>query len=120
VSVELNVINTNWREVTILGSKWSVIFATSKEDPFLETRDGYCDKTSRRIVICDKEPDCELDRFFVHQNKVLRHEIIHAFLFESGLAECFEHQPGHDETYLDWFAIQFPKMLDVFRELNCL
>lgn len=107
-------------EVIILGSLWTVEITTSKVDPFLETRDGYTDKTSRKIVICDKEPDCELDNFIIHRNKVMRHEIIHAFLFESGLAECFEHQPGHDETYLDWFAMQFPKMLEVFNELKCL
>ena len=108
------------RNVDILGSKWTVFITTSDKDPFLKTRDGYADKTSRKIVVCDKESDCELEDFVVYRNKVLRHEIIHAFLFESGLSECFEHTTGHDETYLDWFASQFPKMLKVFTELDCL
>lgn len=51
----------------------------------------------------------------------MRHEIIHAFLFESGLSENFTHpEYGHDETYVDWIASQFPKMCEVFKEVGCL
>lgn len=45
----------------------------------------------------------------------------HAFLFESGLSENFTHpEYGHDETYVDWIASQFPKMCEVFKEVGCL
>ena len=27
---------------------------------------------------------------------------------------------GHDETYVDWIASQFPKMCEVFKEVGCL
>ena len=51
---------------------------------------------------------------------VLRHEIIHAFLNESGLKDNFEHtsHAGHEETMVDWIAIQFPKIATVYKELG--
>lgn len=54
------------------------------------------------------------------QKKQLRHEIIHAFLSESGLQSNWQHieQFGHDETTIDWFAIQSPKMFKVFADLK--
>lgn len=85
--------------VNILGTAYEIIEATAAEDAMLEKCDGYCDK----------------------QKKVVRHEIIHAFLFESGLSENFTHpEYGHDETYVDWIASQFPKMCEVFKEVGCL
>lgn len=55
------------------------------------------------------------------QKENLRHEIIHAFLFESGLGFNLEHrESGHEETLIDWLAIQFPKILEVFKEADCL
>lgn len=107
-------------DVTILGASWTIEVTDSTKDPALSTRDGYCDKTSRKIVVCDREDDCDLENFIMHRNKVMRHELLHAFLFESGLGECFEHTNGHDETFIDWFAIQSPKFYEVYRQLNCL
>ena len=56
------------------------------------------------------------------QKKQLRHEIIHAFLSESGLQCNWQHmeQFGHDETTVDWFAIQSPKIFEVFKELELI
>lgn len=47
------------------------------------------------------------------ERKVLRHEIIHAFLHESGL-----HDLAMDEQIVDWLAIQFPKINQMFEELE--
>lgn len=59
------------------------------------------------------------DKFLI--DKVLRHEIIHAFLFESGLQENYHNEKwGHDEIMIDWFAIQFPKIQKAFYEADCL
>ena len=54
--------------------------------------------------------------------KQLRHEIIHAFLSESGLSVNFEHcsKFGHEETMVDWIAIQFPKIHKVYEELGIM
>ena len=107
--------------VNILGTEYEIIEATAAEDAMLEKCEGYCDKTVKTIVISKKAKDCDLKDFSVYQKKVMRHEIIHAFLFESGLSENFTHpEYGHDETYVDWIASQFPKMCEVFKEVGCL
>lgn len=107
--------------IDVLGVEYTVEKKTKAENPFLETCDGYCDKTSCCIVVATKDDECNIADFDRYQKKVMRHEIIHAFLFESGLAENWKHEEwGHDETVIDWFAIQFPKLLKAFKAADCL
>lgn len=107
--------------VSILGAEYTVERRTKENCKLLKECDGFCDKTSRRIVVREKDDDDELDDFKEYQKKVLRHEIIHAFLFESGLHENFRKSEwGHDETTVDWIAVQFPKMLAVFEQCGAL
>lgn len=53
----------------------------------------------------------------------MRHEITHAFFFESGLQESsLQYCNGwaENEEMVDWVAVQFPKMLQVFKEAECI
>lgn len=109
-------------KINILGTEYSLQYLSSKEDKKLENLDGYTDSYLKRIVI---EKDFE-NRLFDetkiknYQNKILRHEIIHAFLFESGL-ECNSlkiYNWAENEEMVDWFAIQSPKIFDVFNDLD--
>lgn len=105
------------QKVNILGTEYKVI-----REPFKDKDiDGYCDYTSKEIRIRDDNVN-EVGDFDELMRKQLRHEIIHAFFAESGLQENFEHykQFGHEETIVDWFAIQFPKIMKVFKELEIL
>ena len=106
----------------ILGTEYSLQYLSSKEDKKLENLDGYTDFYLKRIVV---EKDFE-NRLFDetkiknYQNKILRHEIIHAFLFESGL-ECNSlkvYNWAENEEMVDWFAIQSPKIFDIFNDLD--
>lgn len=107
--------------VNILGTEYTIEERTESEDASLKEDDGYCDKTTKLIVITKKTDECDLGDFEVYRRKILRHEIVHAFLFESGLHENFTHPThGHDELYVDWIAVQFPKMLEVFKKVGCL
>ena len=107
--------------VNILGTVYSVYARSEEEDKYLKDCDGYCDKTTKEIVVKAESEDCDLGDYEVYRKKVLRHEIIHAFLFESGLHENFRHSEfGHDETYVDWIAVQFPKMIAAFTEVDAL
>lgn len=83
--------------------------------------DGYCDDTSKVIVI-RKDNYNNVEDFNYLMRKQLRHEIIHAFLSESGLSSNFQHcnNFGHEETMVDWIAIQFPKIYKVYATLNIL
>lgn len=109
------------KKVNVLGTEYTVSVVSKSEDPQLEYCDGYCDKTSKKIVVIAKPDDNELENYEEYLKKVVRHEIIHAFLFESGLHENFMHNgSGHDETTVDWIAVQFPKMLKAFKEADAI
>lgn len=109
-------------KVDILGTEYTVEYRKREDDNFLNNnRDGYCDKTVKLIVVEDTPKETSLGDYDVYKKTVMRHEIIHAFLFESGLHECFLHtESGHDETYVDWIATQFPKILEVYKKVGCL
>lgn len=105
------------KTVLILGTEYTIVY-----EPFEKKgEDGYCDCTSKEIHIRNDNA-YEVGNFEWLQKKQLRHELIHAFLCESGLESNYEHykQYGHEETMVDWIAIQFPKILNVFQELDVL
>lgn len=107
--------------ISILGTPYKVFFRSVNDDVLLNSADGYMDKSVKHIVIADKAHDCELKDFEAYQKAVLRHEIIHAFFEESGLSTCVENKSyGVMETYVDWFAIQAPKIYAVFKQLNII
>ena len=116
-SVTLKATNIN-----ILGSEWSIDYKTPETDGALSNARGYTNYASRRIVInMSTRGFFTTDEYLFYLKKVLRHEIIHAFLFESGLGKNLEHRKlGHEETMVDWIALQFPKIYQAFREADCL
>lgn len=105
--------------INILGTKYLFKFASRESDKYLAECDGYCDKTSNIIAVLSEDPKSNYDNYKNYQKKVVRHEIIHAYLNESGLQENYEHsrQFGHDETMIDWFAIQLPKINRTIKEV---
>ena len=108
-------------KLSILGSEWTIEYCNADADPQLKENGGYTDHSVKLIVIANKRDDCEIQDFQCMQKENLRHEIIHAFLFESGLGFNLEHREfGHEEIMIDWIAIQFPKILKVFEEVGCL
>lgn len=109
-------------KLNILGSEWDVEYRNVDADPILlDGNGGYTDSSINLIVISNRKQDDEVADFKEIQKRYLRHEIIHAFLYESGLGESFTHPDyGHEETMVDWIAIQFPKILEVFKEADCL
>lgn len=104
-------------KVDILGTKYKIKY----KDFGKEDQDGYCDPTKKEIVI-RKDNFYKAGDFDLLSKRNLRHEIIHAFLAESGLQENWQHSSefGHDETTVDWIAIQFPKLKKVFKKLDIL
>ena len=103
--------------VSILGTPYKII----RKEFGDKDCDGECDYTSHEITLRTDNIN-DVGDFDAMMKKQLRHEIIHAFMAESGLQANFEHyrQFGHNETTVDWFAIQFPKMLEVFKQVGAL
>lgn len=112
-------------KVNILGTEYSIKFGDENKYPSLNGIDGYCDSSTKEIVVDDmKEAENHIGakgNLAEYQKTCVRHEIIHAFMEESGLSANFEHKTiGIEETTVDWFAIQSPKIFAVFKELGIL
>jgi hypothetical protein len=116
------------KNVNILGANYKIqTNASEAKDKDLAGRFGYCSYVDHRIVIADLNTiegwaDENEDVKASQIKETLRHEIIHAFLFESGLggSSVGVGQWALNEEMVDWFAMQFPKMVEVFRIAGCL
>jgi hypothetical protein len=94
--------------VNILGTTYLITAKTQEEDSYLHGLDGYTDYIDKRIVVADRMNEHKSDEVIA---RAVRHEVIHAFLHESGLAFNWRRKKkGHDETAIDWLAIQWPKI----------
>ena len=104
------------KQINVLGTSYTVKRESEVNDPKLKECDGYCDDTMKLCVVADFVPDTmSKGNLEEYQKKVIRHEIIHAFLFESGMAEM-----SADESFVDWIAYQFPKLHQAFQEAECI
>lgn len=103
--------------MNILGTEYQL----QVDDEYLEdcNLDGACMGYDKLIKIRNVESMLERkDSVAVKQkryNEVLRHEIIHAFLSESGMDDW-----SRDEVLVNYLAMQFPKLVELFNEQGCL
>ena len=101
--------------VTILGTAWKIVLRKKKEDAYLKGIGGYCDNTIKTIVIRKqrKSPHPnECSDLRAYERGCLRHEIVHAFMFESGLSHD-SYGARHwalNEEMVDWIAQQHTKI----------
>ena len=115
----------NDRKVNILGTEYIVKERALAEDELLDSRDGYTDWTTREIVV-RREQEWEegtLKKMDSYIREVLRHEIVHAFFFESGLDASVNSVFGSwakNEEMVDWFAIQGQKIYKAWQEAGAL
>ena len=111
-SIKIEDNQNQSRIISILGTDYTIIETNLNESP----NDGYTDWTTKTIKVHDfKNDDIELGDKNLYRKHILKHEIIHAFLIESGLGDQWEHKPmGHEETVVDWFAYMYPKIKEVF------
>lgn len=99
------------KTINILGSEYKI---TNNEK--LET-DGACDFYKKVIelrpieMMLEGTSDADMKQY--RYNEVMRHELIHAFLFECGYSEL-----AYNENAVDFFAMQFPKLINLFERVN--
>lgn len=112
--------------IDVLGTKYTVHFNMPvNKDSSLDGRCGYCFPKGRKIVIADlrtidswKDEDEKAIQRQVRE--IIRHEVVHAFLAESGLwgsakgTDCW----ALNEEMVDWIAIQWPKIRKVLVKLG--
>lgn len=113
-------------KVMILGTEYTINICGS-DDKDLEGAFGACLHDVPVIKILDlkeyeeyQNTSSEVIEFRIKET--IRHEVIHAFLNESGLKgnsnDC--NSWSRNEEMIDWFAIQLPKIFKVFKELDVL
>lgn len=109
-------------KVNVLGAAYSVTVSNDSKEPRLNDCDGFCDETTKEIFADDYQSyadDLSAKRNLKLQTKkVIRHEIVHAFLFESGLAE--NSLWAQNEELVDWIAMQGPKIIKAWQEADAL
>ena len=107
--------------IHILGTIWRIRERSESEDERLKDCDGYCDWTTREIVV-EREELGDLKNMDRYIRKVKRHEIVHAFLFESGLCHCScsVEAWAMNEEMVDWLATQGPAICRAWQEAGCL
>ena len=114
------------KSIIIMGELWHIKEGTEEEFPGLIGVDGYTDSSVRTIVIeaaiTDNTDPMAKANLEEYKKTVIRHEIIHAFLYESGLEGNTNDSENwaQNEEMVDWIAIQFPKILKVFKLLDVL
>lgn len=106
--------------IDVLGVAYDLRESNQLEDPILKDADGYCDTTTKECVVDDMASvgAGAKGNLADYRKKVIRHELLHAFLYESGLAENSAFA-GNEEA-IDWIAIQFEKLQKAFEEARAL
>ena len=117
-------------KVDILGRKYTICIESHEENAIFEEKGwcGYCSEGIPEIHIlnldnCTNYKDDSEEAKRNYTNMTLRHEIVHAFLNESGLMCCanqFDGAWSKNEEMVDWVSIQFPKILKAFQKCGCI
>ena len=115
-------------KVNILGTEYSIETHKVSDDSYLEKNKlaGDCGEESKLIVIADMTEekyfsDVDEKEQEAYRKRTLRHEIMHAFLNESGLSDSSNQYGGawaKNEEMVDWFAIQSPKIFAVYQSID--
>ncbi|WP_369118246.1 hypothetical protein [Enterococcus thailandicus] len=106
-------------KVNVLGTEYTIfINVTERDKPYMKGNDGIADFTTKEIYIApiDDGDPMNMQNMSVYENRTIRHEIVHAFLFESGLDHNTEW--ARNEEIVDWIAIQTPKLFNIFEKIK--
>lgn len=95
------------KQVSILGTPYTIEYVSS-DNSDLDGNAGRCFLLDKTILI-----DEEMDERII--KKTLIHEVIHAFMEESGFNAEVDNLT--EEMWVDWYAMQFDKINEVISKL---
>ena len=108
----------NYKTVNILGTEYKVFKGDYNKDPKLYSKAGYVDTTVKEIVINvvfeENKNRCKNIQKVI--DDTLNHEIIHAFIYESGLD--YSSDWAANEEMIDFFALQFNKISEAIQGIK--
>lgn len=119
--------NYNLLRVNILGTEYSINYKDFSDDKAFEKYTAYVDYWKKEILVCKVETRKEF-AFETNENLVimikqtLRHEIIHCFLYESGLS-ADSYSPDSwatSEEMIDWLALQGIKIYEAWKQAGAV
>lgn len=90
------------QKIKILGTEYELRFTNRRNEPILKEADGEC-RWFEKVIVVDNEL-----KYKEHLEHVIKHEIVHAFLHESGLKPY-----ASDELIVDWIAWHIDKIKQV-------
>ena len=119
----MNPIDKVPETVNVLGVEYKIKFSTKDTDPKMKGADGYFESITKEIylnkdIFSNKDPLSFKKLETQYWKRVLRHELTHAFIFESGLDSSCDW--ALTEELVDWIALQFPKMAKCFKNVDIL
>ena len=97
-------------EFDVLGTTYTLHY--DEEECTSQNCQGLCELYTKQIVISLKgfgEPSA-FNKVEDYYKKVMRHELMHAFFYESGFTDY-----GSDETLVDALAVQMPKITKLMK-----
>ncbi|MBQ7792923.1 MAG: hypothetical protein IJ366_00555 [Clostridia bacterium] len=115
--------------VNILGTEYKIIVKNYDEEEAFSKNSysGFCNGYKKEIVLCDmhtfKGWENEDEETIVNCHKQdLRHEIVHAFFYESGLWDnsCCGGAWAKNEEMVDWIALQGEKIYEAWKSCDAI
>lgn len=104
-------------KINVLGTPYAV--RISSEECDRENADGLTDRFRKEIILkkrADMLHDCqEPDVLEMYDRRCRRHELIHAFFFESGMEKY-----GMDEDLVDLLALKWPQMCEAMSKMGAM
>lgn len=118
-------MNKDINSISILGTDYTISYVSQSEiDKMMNSNEftGVCNEHNKEIFISTLDDYLSNEQRDLVMSLNLRHEIIHAFLNESGLswdALGCNNWPKNEEM-IGWLSIQIPKIFKVYKKLDIL
>lgn len=111
--------------IDVLGTEYNIVFADYANDETAKKRklSGYTSMLTKKITIINAKsiyPDDSDEECRELEKETIRHEVVHAFLYESGLDSCSQSGTAwaENEEMIDWIAIQGAKIYAAWQKLG--
>ncbi|VDG32868.1 hypothetical protein [Lactobacillus plantarum subsp. plantarum] [Lactiplantibacillus mudanjiangensis] len=97
------------KSINVMGVPYKIFFDSTDSRLEYANADAITDSTTKEIHVAKFEDSPNsVANLQTYSQKVLYHEVLHAFLYESGLDSNSDW--ARNEEIIDWFALQHEKI----------
>lgn len=110
----------NNRKVNICGVDWTIRIVPADDDRLKNSieANGVCESYTKEVFVRDYTEQNDPKQYLnieMYVKKVIRHELIHAFFFETAHQSIYE-----DETITETLAQTLPKLAKIMEEADLM